>query len=83
MLDHLASCRGLFKRYPCLRGNHMYSKRQFLSIARSVALVLAAGVCFSASAAPPSPPSETVSASIILNVTNPQALTNYIQATLT
>ncbi|MDE2224766.1 MAG: S8/S53 family peptidase [Xanthomonadaceae bacterium] len=61
----------------------MYSKRQFLSIARSVALVLAAGVCFSASAAPPSPPSETVSASIILNVTNPQALTNYIQATLT
>lgn len=61
----------------------MLSKRQFISIAGSVGLALMAGACLSASAAPPSPPSGTVSASLILNVTDPQALTNYIQATLT
>lgn len=37
----------------------------------------------SAQAAKPTPPSETVSASIILNVTNPQGLANYIRATVT
>ena len=61
----------------------MFFKRRFLSITISAALALAVGVCLSANAAPPSPPSETVSASIILNVTNPQALMDYIQATLT
>lgn len=61
----------------------MLFKRRFISAATSAALALAAGVCLSATAAPPSPPSETVSASIILNVINPQALTNYIQAVLT
>src|SRR6185312_7403846 len=61
----------------------MFFKRRFLSVTISAALALAVGVCLSANAAPPSPPSETVSASIILNVTNPQALMDYIQATLT
>ncbi|WHZ19151.1 MAG: putative periplasmic aspartyl protease [Rhodanobacteraceae bacterium] len=61
----------------------MHAKRKIISIARSIALALATGVCLTAYAAPPTPPAETVSASIILNVTDPQALRDYIQATLT
>lgn len=61
----------------------MLFKRKPISLAISVVFALAAGICLSANAAKPTPPSQTVSASIILNVTNPQTLADYAQAVLT
>lgn len=61
----------------------MFFNRRLVPIVSSVVFTWAAGVCLPAGAAPPSAASDTVSASIILSVNNPQALANYIQATLT
>ncbi|HKV98013.1 MAG TPA: S53 family peptidase [Gammaproteobacteria bacterium] len=70
----------------------MFSKNRLVRAAGSVLLALAAGVCFSANAAPPAAgpldagPTDTsqlITTSIILNVTDPQGLANYVQAALT
>lgn len=68
----------------------MISKSRFVPVLCSVIALLAAGFAVSAQAGPAAPmstgpteASELITTSIILNVTDPQGLANYVQATLT
>ncbi|MGH8280275.1 MAG: S53 family peptidase [Gammaproteobacteria bacterium] len=63
----------------------MYSKNRLRLIAGLSTLALASGLSLSANAqtAAPAAASNTISASLILNVTDPQGLANFIQATVT